>query len=40
MIQENVGGRKDYKIDLVIGGEGVTLDWVYDVKNKLKKGFF
>lgn len=29
---------KDYKIDLVIGGEGVTLDWVYDVKNKLKKG--
>ncbi len=26
---------KKYNIDLVIGGEGVTLDWVYHVKSKL-----
>ena len=29
---------KDYKIDLVIGGEGVTLDWVYYVKKRLYSG--
>jgi phenylacetate-CoA ligase len=29
---------KDYKIDLITGGEGVTLEWVHYIKNKLKKG--
>ncbi len=27
---------KDYNIDLVTGGEGVTLEWVYHVKKQLK----
>ncbi len=27
---------KDYNIDLVIGGEGVTIDWVHHMKKKLK----
>ena len=27
---------KDYNIDLVIGGEGVTIDWVHHIKRKLK----
>jgi phenylacetate-CoA ligase len=29
---------KDYKIDLVTGGEGVTLEWVNYIKSKLRKG--
>ena len=29
---------KNYKIDLVTGGEGVTLEWVHSMKNKLRKG--
>ncbi len=29
---------KKYKLDLVIGGEGVTLDWVHYVQKKLQPG--
>jgi phenylacetate-CoA ligase len=29
---------KKYKIDIVTGGEGVPLEWVYYVKDKLRKG--
>jgi len=32
---EDVLNWKDYNIDLVIGGEGVTLEWMYHVRSKL-----
>ncbi|MBI4981034.1 hypothetical protein HZC30_05770 [Candidatus Woesearchaeota archaeon] len=36
--QEKEINWKDYHIDIITGGEGVPLEWVYYVKKKLKPG--